>query len=138
MDGTERSFFGVFNTFVNQWCEKLNKNVLNLALRLLLLPEFLKYWILPHIKKFNFRHYRQTKMLQIIVFWSNQNFFLIQRYPHFHHLRCRKAKHEKWFFVALFFGRWVFKSFFWRHFNFADFRSQPRTAKFSCRENLLP
>ena len=68
---SERSFFGVFNTFVNQRCEKLDQNVLNLALRLLLLPEFLKYWILPHIKKFNFRHYRETKMLQIIVFWSN-------------------------------------------------------------------
>ena len=66
----KRSFSGVFNSFVNQWCIKINKNVFNLAFRLLLFPKFLKCWKFTHIKKNNFHHCRKTKISQII-FWSN-------------------------------------------------------------------
>ena len=41
---TEKSFSGVFNTFVNHWCVKKDKNVLKLAFRFhafLKIPEML-------------------------------------------------------------------------------------------------
>ena len=41
------SFFGVFNTFVNQCCVSLH-------LGSMLFPKFMKCWKLTHLKKFNF------------------------------------------------------------------------------------
>ena len=46
----ERSFSGVCNTFVNEWCVKSDKNVIKLAFRLLLFPKFLKCCKLMHKK----------------------------------------------------------------------------------------
>ena len=46
----DRSFSGVFNTFVNHWSVKSDKNLFNLALRLLFFPKFLKCWKLTYIK----------------------------------------------------------------------------------------
>ena len=44
-------FFWFFDTFVNQWCVKNDKNIFKLAFRLFLPPKFLKFWELTHIKK---------------------------------------------------------------------------------------
>ena len=44
---------------------------LSLHLGSMLFPKFLKYWKLTHIKKFNFQHYHETKISQIIVFLSS-------------------------------------------------------------------
>ena len=67
----ERSFSGVFNTFVNQCCVKKNKNLFNLAFRFDAFPETSALLETRAHKKFYFQHYRKTKMLQVIVFWSN-------------------------------------------------------------------
>ena len=39
---SERGFSGVFNSFMNQWCLKNDKNVFKLVSRFLLFPKFLK------------------------------------------------------------------------------------------------
>ena len=65
----ERSFSGAFNTFVNHWCVKKDKNALKLTFRFHAfskIPEMLE----THAhKKLNFQHYRKTK---IIAFQSNR------------------------------------------------------------------
>ena len=45
---------------------------LRLHLGFMLFPNFLKCWKLKHIKRFNFQHYCETEMSQIIVFWSKR------------------------------------------------------------------
>ena len=35
----EKSFFGAFNTFLNQWCVKNDKNIFKLAFRFHAFPE---------------------------------------------------------------------------------------------------
>ena len=35
----EKAFFGIFNTFVNQWCVKKDKNVFKLAFRFHAFPQ---------------------------------------------------------------------------------------------------
>ena len=67
----ERSFSGVFNTFVSQCCVKENENLFNLAFRFDAFPETSALLETRAHKKFYFQHYCKTKMLQVIVFWSN-------------------------------------------------------------------
>ena len=67
----ERRFSGVFNIFVNHWCMKKDKNVFELAFRLHASLQTPKMFETRAYKKFNFQHYIETKMSQIIVFWSN-------------------------------------------------------------------
>ena len=55
-----------------RWCVKKDKNVFKLAFWFHAFWKFLRCSKLKHIKKFNFQCYRKTKMLQIIVFWSNR------------------------------------------------------------------
>ena len=58
----------VFNTFVNQWCAKNDENVLKLAFSWF-------YWYslkTQAYKKSNVQRYHKTRMLRIIVFWSNR------------------------------------------------------------------
>ena len=67
-----RSFSGVFNIFVNQWCVKKDKNVFKLAFRFHAFLNFFEMLETSAHKKFNFEHYHKTKMSQILVFWSNR------------------------------------------------------------------
>ena len=64
----ERSFFGVFNTLANQWYLKEDKNLFSFHA----FPEIPEMLETQAHKKFNFQKYRETKMSQIMVFWSNQ------------------------------------------------------------------
>ena len=58
---SERSFSAVFNTFVNQWCVKKDKNVFKLIFRFYhgfpKIPEVLETYA---YKKFKFQRYRDT------------------------------------------------------------------------------
>ena len=68
----ERRFSGVFNTFVNQWCVKNDKNAFKPVFRFHAFPEILKMLETHEHEKFNFQQYCETKMLQTIVFSSNR------------------------------------------------------------------
>ena len=67
-----RSFSGAFNTFMNHWYVKKDKNVFKLAFRSHVFPKIHKKLKTHTHGKFNFQHYCETKMSQIIVFWSNR------------------------------------------------------------------
>ena len=66
----ERSFSGVFNIFMNQWCVKKDKNAYKIALRFHAFPEIPEMLETHAHKKINFQLYREIKMSQIIVFWT--------------------------------------------------------------------
>ena len=68
----EISFSGNFNTFVNQWCVKKDKNVFKVAFTFHVFPEIPQTLETDAHKKFDYQHYRETKMSQIIVFWRNR------------------------------------------------------------------
>ena len=55
---------------MNQWCVKKDKNVFKLAFKFHAFPEIPKMLETRAHKKLSFQHYHETKMLQIIVFWS--------------------------------------------------------------------
>ena len=64
----ERSFSGIFNTFVNQWYVKKDKNEFKLAFKFHAFSTILEIWETQTHKKFNVQHYGETYMSQIIVF----------------------------------------------------------------------
>ena len=65
----KRSFSGVFNIYVNQWCVKHDENLFT-CISAPTFPKIREIFV-THAKKCNFKHSCKTKMLQIIVFWSN-------------------------------------------------------------------
>ena len=65
----ERSFSGAFNTFMNHWCVKKDKNAIKLAFRFHAFPKIPEMLETHTHKTLDFQHYRETK---IIVFWSNR------------------------------------------------------------------
>ena len=58
--------------------KKKIKISLNMHLGIMFFLKFLKCRKLTHIKKFNFQHYRETKILPVIVFWSNYETDMLQ------------------------------------------------------------
>ena len=65
----ERSLSGVFNTFLNHWCVKKDKNIfLSLHLGSILFPEFRKYWRLTHIKNSIFNTTTKLKCRKLWYF----------------------------------------------------------------------
>ena len=61
----------MFDTFVNQWCVKKDKNVFQLGFNFHALPEIPEMLESHAHKKFNFQCYRKITILRIIVSWSN-------------------------------------------------------------------
>ena len=51
----EKSFFGAFNTFLNQWCVKNDKNIFKLAFRFHAFPEIPEMLETDAHKKLNFQ-----------------------------------------------------------------------------------
>ena len=68
--GPERSFSVVFNTFVHHWRVKNDEMYLTLHSGSYFFRNSGN--VGNSYKKFDFQHYRETKISQIIVFWANR------------------------------------------------------------------
>ena len=63
---------------MNQWCVEKDKNVFKLPFRFHDFPEIAEILETRTHKKFDFQHYRDTKIPQIKVFWSNREMEMSQ------------------------------------------------------------
>ena len=71
MKMTRKMFFGVFNTFVSQWCVENDKNVLSLHLGSYFCQR--SFWKLPHIKNPIFNTTAILKCCKYSIFVIPQN-----------------------------------------------------------------
>ena len=74
----ERNFSDVFDTFVNEYCIKKDKNEFKFLFRFHNFPKISKMFETHVLEKFTFQHFREIKMSRNITFWSNREIKMLQ------------------------------------------------------------